>query len=567
MRRLAFVLATLVALAATAPATAGAAGPPGAVTYRPPVDAPIIDPFRPPAENWNSGNRGLEYATTPGTLVAASAAGEVVFAGPVADGLHVVVLHDDGLRTSYSFLALIAVHRGEKVTQGQTLGTTQDRFHFGVRAGDAYLDPALLFGGGPPQVYLVPDELRRPQTEAQEREGVARMFPGLAARAFKAGAAAVGWAKDAAFSTAAGYIADKVDEARGAIHYLEALQPMAHFERFAAAAKAWRDARATCTPEDVPQPKLQERHILVRVGGLGSSGGKEGKEGKDGAAVDAVDAAALGYAPNDDMRFSYLGGTTKENKYNATDTTEDLKVSARRLRDLLARVQAENPGVPIDIVAHSQGGLVARMAISDEGEPTDPRLAQVSSLVTLGTPHRGTPAATAATMLNHTDIGGMLLLAGHVAMPNQIDPTGTSVEQMAEYSDVIERLKRTPPPAGVKFTSIAAREDLMVPAGQTVVDGANNVTVSVPGHFNDHLDLPGSPEAQREIALALAGLTPTCQSFGDAMADAAVSGAIYTQETLLGAGAYGGARYLQRRLDSPELKTTVPRRYDLEPPR
>src|SRR4051794_10629625 len=182
MRRLAFVLATLVALVAAAPATAGAARPPGAVTYRPPVDAPIVDPFRPPAEDWNSGNRGLEYATTPGTLVGASAAGEVVFAGPVGGGLHVVVLHDDGLRTSYSFLALVAVHRGEKVTQGQTLGTTQDRFHFGVRAGEAYLDPALLFGGGPPQVYLVPDELRRPQTEAQERNGIAKMFAGLASR-------------------------------------------------------------------------------------------------------------------------------------------------------------------------------------------------------------------------------------------------------------------------------------------------------------------------------------------------------------------------------------------------
>ena len=119
MRRLAAVLATLVALAASAPATAG---PAAAVTYRPPVDAPIVDAFRPPAQNWNAGNRGLEYATEPGTSVAASASGEVVFAGPVADGLHVVVLHDDGLRTSYSFLALVAVKRGDKVTQGQTLG-------------------------------------------------------------------------------------------------------------------------------------------------------------------------------------------------------------------------------------------------------------------------------------------------------------------------------------------------------------------------------------------------------------------------------------------------------------
>ncbi len=559
MRRLAFVLATLVAFVAAAPATAGPAGPPGAVTYRPPVDAPIVDPFRPPAEDWNSGNRGLEYATTPGTLVGASAPGEVVFAGPVGGGLHVVVLHDDGLRTSYSFLALLSVHRGQKVTQGQTLGTTQDRFHFGARAGEAYLDPALLFGGGPPQVYLVPDEQRRPLSEARERDGVARMFRGWAAGAISAGGAAIVWAKDVAVETAKGYVADTIDEARGAIHYLGALRPTAHLERFAAAAKAWWDARATCTPETVSQPKLQERHILVRVAGLGSTSAE--------GAIDNVDARALGYDEDDDLRFSYRGGTTNDNAYGAHDTTTDLRESARRLKDLLARVQAENPGVPIDIVAHSQGGLVARMAISDEGDPTDTRLAQVSSLVTLGTPHRGAPAATAATMLEHTSIGEKVTFAGHAALPDQIDPTGTSVKQMAEHSELIATLERTPPPAGVKFTSIGAREDLFVPAGQTVVAGANNVTVSVPGYRNDHGNLPGSAEAQREIALALAGLTPTCQDFGDAMADAAVSGAIYTQQTLLGAGAYGAARYYGRELDKPKFKTTVPRRYDLDPPR
>src|SRR5215212_6544017 len=231
MRRLALVLATLVALcAAPPPARAGA---PAAVTYRPPVDAPVVDPFRPADPNWTSGNRGLEYATTPGTPVAASGAGEVVFAGPVGDGLHVVVLHDDGLRTSYSFLQLVAVKRGDKAAQGQTVGTAQDRFHFGVRAGDAYLDPALLFGGGPPQVYLVPDELRRPQTEAQEREGLARMFAGWGSRAIAAGGAAFEWARD----RAAQDVLDRVDEVRGIALLAYEGSPLTHLARFAARAQ------------------------------------------------------------------------------------------------------------------------------------------------------------------------------------------------------------------------------------------------------------------------------------------------------------------------------------------
>src|SRR3954451_14899683 len=112
MRRLAFVLASLVAFVATAPATAGATDARAGFTYRPPVDAPIVDPFRPPAEDWQPGKRGLEYANTPGKPVRASAAGEVVFAGQVGGDLDVVVLHADGLRTTYAFLASISVHRG-----------------------------------------------------------------------------------------------------------------------------------------------------------------------------------------------------------------------------------------------------------------------------------------------------------------------------------------------------------------------------------------------------------------------------------------------------------------------
>lgn len=544
MRRLALVLATLVALCATPPARAGA---PAAVTYRPPVDAPVVDPFRPADPNWTAGNRGLEYATTPGTPVAASAAGEVVFAGPVADGLHVVVLHDDGLRTSYSFLQLVAVKRGDKVTQGQTVGTAQDRFHFGVRAGDAYLDPALLFGGGPPQVYLVPDELRRPQTEAQERAGLARMFAGWGSRAIAAGGAALDWARDIAVDAAR----DTVDEARGAYHYIAETNPIAHLERFAAAAKTWWDARGTCTPEAVVAPKLAERHILVRVAGLGSTS----KKGE--GAIDDLDAGALGYAEGDVYRYSYNGGTAEENAYTATDTTQDIRTSGRRLRDLLARIEAEHPGVPIDVVAHSQGGLVARSALTDEGEPTDPRLPKVNSLVTLGTPHLGTPAATAANMLGHTTTGAVLLTGAHAALPDQIDPQGTSVMQMSEHSEFLRRLNSKPLPAGVKVTSVGAREDLLVPAGQTLLAGANNVTVSAPSLVDDHGELPGSAQAQREVALAVAGLTPTCQSFGDAMADAAVSGLIYAAESAAGEAAWAGAHVVDA-YGGVAVRTRVP---------
>ena len=540
MRRLALVLATLVALCAAPPALAGA-GAPAAVTYRPPVDAPVVDPFRPADPNWTSGNRGLEYATTPGTLVAASAAGEVVFAGPVAGGLHVVVLHDDGLRTSYSFLQLVAVKRGDKVTQGQTVGTALERFHFGVRAGEAYLDPAKLFGGGPPEVHLVPDEQRQPLSEAKERDGLARMFPGWAQRAFAAGGAAYQWAQDRAVQE----VLDRVDEVRGIALLGYEGRPLTHVGRFAAAAWEWRKARETCTPESVPVPRLEERHVAVMVAGLGSTSA--------GDSIDAVDTAALGYAPPDVYRYSYLGGATDQHPYAPTDTTADLHQSAKHLRELLERVAAERPEVQIDIIAHSQGGIVARTALTDEVDGHDPRLPQVRSLVTLSTPHQGAPIATLATMAGHTKIGDRVEKALHDALPDEVDPQGTSVKQLAEQSLFMLQLNMRPMPAGVQVTSIGAREDWMVPAAVTHLDGARNVTVSAPGLTNEHSVMPGAPETQREIALGVAGMAPTCQSFGDLVADFVASDYVRTAENAAAAGVYIAGR----RLDGG-IKATTP---------
>ena len=152
-------------VAATAVVAPGGPGAPraaaqdggGPVDYDPPVDAPVTDPFRPPPRPWLPGNRGIEYATAPGTPVRAAGRGRVTFAGPVAGALHVTVTHPDGVRTSYSFLASVAVGAGTDVVKGQVVGTTAARLHVGARRGDTYIDPASLWGAiGPPWVRLAP---------------------------------------------------------------------------------------------------------------------------------------------------------------------------------------------------------------------------------------------------------------------------------------------------------------------------------------------------------------------------------------------------------------------------
>jgi murein DD-endopeptidase MepM/ murein hydrolase activator NlpD len=124
------------------------------VRYRPPVVAPVADPWRPPATPYGAGNRGVEYATEPGTEVVAPADGTVSFAGPVAGRGYVVIGHADGIRTTLGGLERIDTVAGARVVAGQVVGLAAGPLHFGARRGSAYLDPTTLLGTGPAR--LVP---------------------------------------------------------------------------------------------------------------------------------------------------------------------------------------------------------------------------------------------------------------------------------------------------------------------------------------------------------------------------------------------------------------------------
>jgi murein DD-endopeptidase MepM/ murein hydrolase activator NlpD len=78
-------------------------------------------------------------------IVHASADGVVSFAGPIGGQRYVSIDHPGGIRTTYSYLASIDVVAGRTVAQGDRLGTTGDRLHFGARRYGAYIDPASLF--------------------------------------------------------------------------------------------------------------------------------------------------------------------------------------------------------------------------------------------------------------------------------------------------------------------------------------------------------------------------------------------------------------------------------------
>ncbi len=143
--------------APTARAVAAPGPPPPPPRLPPPLAVARRSPRPPPPQDrYGAGNRGVEYDTEPGQAVRAAAAGTVVFAGAVAGSLHVTVDHGGGVVSSYSHLQRIAVRAGAVVVQGQAVGVTGERLHFGVRVEGDYVDPAEFAGVRRVRVRLVP---------------------------------------------------------------------------------------------------------------------------------------------------------------------------------------------------------------------------------------------------------------------------------------------------------------------------------------------------------------------------------------------------------------------------
>lgn len=155
----------LAALAAISPVTSGLplAAPSTAVPaarWQWPLepDPAVVRSFHAPPTPWSAGHRGVDLAAAPGTPVRAAGAGRVTFSGLVAGRGVVVVMHPDGLRTSYEPVDHRAA-AGTVVQAGDVLGRLAGAgghcapaacLHWGLRRGEVYLDPLALVGRAPP---------------------------------------------------------------------------------------------------------------------------------------------------------------------------------------------------------------------------------------------------------------------------------------------------------------------------------------------------------------------------------------------------------------------------------
>jgi lipoprotein NlpD len=124
--------------------------PPGGRLARP-VSGPITRDFNP---NGTGARRsdGVVFGVPAGTPVNAAGDGEVALVSESLGGLGTIVLvrHRDDLMTVYGRVANVTVSRGDRVVQGQPIGSVapsdEPGLHFEVRRGTEAVDPITYIG-------------------------------------------------------------------------------------------------------------------------------------------------------------------------------------------------------------------------------------------------------------------------------------------------------------------------------------------------------------------------------------------------------------------------------------
>ncbi len=523
-----FLLAGFAAAVALASIPIPAAAAPNAAApgaWSRPVPGGIVRPFAAPRAVYGPGHRGVDLAAPLGTSVAASGSGVVSFAGSVAGSLHVVIDHGGGLRTSLSFLARVDVRRGERVVRGQVIGIAGGIgpehavgvVHFGLRVGDVYVDPMKLFAPvdlakavrlaparSPNQTGLV-----TPAAEARSlRDALAlpTAIPGLEPpsdptwwdRAVAVGGRVVGglvtvgavltWPKRMVVQ----FVIDHTPIGAG----------LADLRAIGSRFMTYLRSRENCTEDgSAPPGGGGSGHHLMAVGGINSS--SDPKTGR----TFGLDTKALGYDAGDVSWFSYApdGGA-----YQPSDTWGDLLVKAYGLRNQLRALQASRPGREVDLIAHSQGGVVVDVFLQLVYDPADPSLPPLATAVTLASPHLGAPAASIAMQVRSAPDGRRLLDWAESLAGGAIPPSGgRSTSQLAEGSTLLRDVWKRPLPDQMRMTSVAGDDDFVVPAGATEAPGARHVTVD-PSGINDHSAIVDDADAMRDVRLALEQRPPAC---------------------------------------------------------
>lgn len=431
----------------------------------PPVDAAISRHFDAPSTTYGPGHRGIDFQVSAGALVRSAAAGTVKFAGFVAGERAVTVGHAGGLQTTYSMLSELRVERGDVVERGTFLGTV-GRAHQGQDGG-------LHFGVKLDGAYVDPVLFFGPL----DLSGTLHLAP-------------------------------LVEQEQGG--------------RSVSRRAATTDRLPCRTPATLERrPPAPNDNVAVAVAGLGS----ETASGLPLLYTTAFGPEALGYDPDKVYYFSYAGnrGPRAHAPYESSATYQSLVRSGQGLRQLLQHIAHRHPGSAVDLFAHSQGGVLPRLALLGAVGGWTPGLPPVEHVVTLATPHQGAPLAALPSEMERSALSGpfgvrfLFDSLGRWAsqggpIPN---PRARAVQDLAPGSQVFEKLSAGDTAFGTRWLSLAAAGDPVVPAPRSDLYRASRHLVS-PGGLNPHAAIVRSQAARAFAYAFLRDAAPGCRSAWEA---------------------------------------------------
>ena len=282
----------------------------------------------------------------------------------------------------------MSVAPGHAVSAGQPIGTSTDRLHFGVRRDNLYIDPETLLSTTV-HARLVP---------TSEEAGFARRDSGLLHRALGL------WHTVFNFVTHGG---------------------------------------GECTKFDAPLPPPPADHIVILVAGYGSNS-------RSKAGIEGLDVVGAGFDPSSVLRFSYAGGRIPDpsdaaefaaittTDYDSAASQQPIEESARALAELIGQVRAVANGRPIDLVAHSQGGLVAVTSLHYLADHEGLRV------ITIGSPHQGdTLAGAFGAVATHPGAELVLDAVEATGATQGMQHDSPSPQEMARGSAFMDRYRAT----------------------------------------------------------------------------------------------------------------------------
>lgn len=411
MRRVIVLSVLIISFAAPARAETG-------IRLEPPVDGSVVTAFDAPGSEFGPGHRGIDYAVASGTNVRAAAAGNVTFAGRVADVLAVTIDHGSGIETTYTGLERVDVNVGDDVGQGRFVGTSgtvhgRPGLHFGAKVDGSYVDPMSL---------LTPLDV----------SAAIHLAP-------------LSWTPDEL-----GVLGDAI----------------------APPATVGTSTRECDPVEAVAAPgRAPNDNVVVAVAGITS-------KTRGGVSADIYESGPelLGYPKGSTYHFSYAGvdGPRFHRAYERADTYIDIRVAARRLGDLMQRIAQKHPGRAVDLIAHSQGGIVARTFLTHMKE-SGPDMPVVEHLVTYASPHQGAPGASQLAPLRDNTLTGRYVLDAAARLSARglpvPDPASPAVAQLAPGSELMTSLAREDTAYGTRVLTLAIPNDPVVPADRALIPG------------------------------------------------------------------------------------------------